>query len=244
MIVKDLLEQCSKEDVARVFLDLVAKSSIEPKAPGLDLMPGCLEMIDRITAIAPVAEKGALLLGGYFTQDGKEKPEIFVIYKETLINFDSNTAWSRIESIDNLSDEEIEQFIKLAALPETYTCELTPWNEILGYEVNPENIAAVGSVAFAATILYKMTFLGFSEEDVDQERQKLHESFAEQEAILNLPPEERKKYVHSAEEVFARFGLRDERTEEEKARQRREMYREVIENDLRKFRMIKRYALS
>jgi hypothetical protein len=242
MIARDLLEQCSKEDVAREFLDLVAENSIEPKTPDLDLMPGCLRMIERIIAIPPV-EKGALLLGGYFNRDGQEKFDVFVAYKAELINFDSNAAWSRINAVDALSDEEIERLIELAVLPETYGCELTPWNEILGYEVNPENIAGVGSVVFAATVLHKMTFLGVNEDDVDRELQKLHESFTEQEAILNLPPEERKKYVHSAEEVFAQFSFRDERTKEEKAQQRREMYREVIENDLRKFHMIKRYAL-
>jgi hypothetical protein len=185
-----------------------------------------------------------LLLGGYRLRDGQEIFEIFLICKSELGIFDPDAAWSRIDSVDNLSDNEIERLVELAVLPETYGCEFTPWKEILGYEVNPENISAVGSVVFAATVLYKMTFLGFSEEAVDQERQKIHESLIAQAAILELSPEERKEQVYSAKEMFERFGFRYERTEEEKEQRRRKRYREVMANNLRTFHIIKEYGLS
>jgi hypothetical protein len=243
MIVKDLLGQCSKEDVAREFLRLLAENSIEErKDPDRDLVPGCVDLINHITSIEPV-ETDFMLLGGYFIRDGVEEFEAFLIHKLELVTFDTNAAWSRIDSVDNLSDEEIERLVELAVLPETYGCELAPWKETLGYEVNAENISAEGSVVFAATVLYKMTFWGFSEEAVDQERQKIHESLIAQAAILELSPEERKEQVYSAKEMFERFGFRYERTEEEKEQRRRKRYREVLENNLRTYRMIKKYVL-
>lgn len=88
-----------------------------------------------------------------------------------------------------------------------------------------------------------MTFFGFAEETVEQERQKLYESLREAEEIRKLPEEEQRKYYIPAEEVFAEFGL-PERTEEEKREQHRRICREVLTNNLRKYRALKKYAYS
>jgi hypothetical protein len=241
MIVKDLLEQSSEEDIAREFLVLCAENTIESHVTeGRNLLQPCLTLIGRIKAIAPI-ETGGLLLGGYYTHDGEEQFDTVLFHKAELTAFDPHAAWSGIDTVDALLDGEIERLVQLPVLPETYTYELSPWNEILGYEVNPENISAVGSVTFAAAVLYKMTFFGITEDAVDIERQKLDESLAEAKAIQQLPPEEREKHYYSFEEVFSKFGIRYERTEEEKTQQCREIYREVMENNLRTFRMLTQY---
>jgi hypothetical protein len=241
MIVKDLLEQSPEEDTAREFLALYAENPPKINASGdKDLLQPYLALIARIKTVAPI-ETGALLLGGYFIREGEEQFDTVLVEKADLATFDPNAAWSHIDTVDNLSDEEIDRLVQLPVLPETCAYEFSPWNEVLGYEVNPKNVSAVDSVKFVAAILYRMTFLGFTEEAVDLERQKLQESLVEHKAILQLPPEEREKHLFSTEELFAKYGFQDECTEEETEQERREMYREVMENNLRTFRMLKKY---
>jgi hypothetical protein len=205
------------------------------------LLQPYLALIARIKTVAPI-ETGAFLLGGYFIREGEEQFDTVLVDKAALATFDPNSALSHIDTVDDLSDEEIDRLVQLPVLPETYAYEFSPWNEVLGYEVNPNNVSAVDSAKFAAAVLYRMTYLGFTEEAVDLERQKLQESLVEHEAILQLPPEEREKHLFSAEEVFAQLSFPDECTEEETEQEHREMYREVMENNLRIFRMLKKYG--
>jgi hypothetical protein len=236
MIVKDLLEQSPEEDIARELFALCAEEDTDSPA-GLQ---SCLELIARIKAIAPVETDG-LLLGNYYTDEGEERFDTVLFHKAELAAFEPHPAWDRVDTVDELPDEELEQLIPLLALPDTYAYELSPWKEILGYEVNPENVSAVGSPKFAAAVLYEMTFFGITEETIDLERQKLKESLTEADKIFQLPTEEREAHFYSVEDVFADLGIRDERTEEEKTQQDHEMLREIMENHLRTYRLIQQY---
>jgi hypothetical protein len=237
VIVKDLLELSPEEDIARELLALCTEDATESQED----LQSVLKLITRIKTITPVETDG-LLLSGYYSDDGEEQFDTALFHKAELAAFKPDPVWDCIDTVDALSDEEIERLIPLLDLPHSYAYELSPWNEILGYAVNPENISAVGGAKFAAAILDEMTFFGSSEDEIDQTRQELHESMAEVKAILQLPSEERENRLCNVEDLFAKYGIRDERTEEEKAQHSRAMSRLVLENNLRTFRMIKQYG--
>lgn len=61
-------------------------------------------------------------------------------------------------SLDNLALEEIMQLLSQLNVPENYGFELSPWEEILGYEVDPQNVTKVGAAQLSAAVVYDMTF--------------------------------------------------------------------------------------
>lgn len=145
-----------------------------------------------------------------------------------------------MKGIDELTADETEQAARAIQLPQCYAFELSPWREVLGYEVNIANAQEVGIAAFCAAVLYEMTFFGFDEKAVDAERQKLYDSLREAEELDKLPPEERAKHFFSAEEVFAELGI-PEPSEEERRETHRQMCREMMFNSLRTYQMLEKY---
>ena len=94
-----------------------------------------------------------------------------------------------VKGTNELAVDETEQAARAIQLPQCYAFELSPWREVLGYEVNIANAREVGIAAFYAAVLYEMTFFGFDEKTVDAERQKLYDSLHEAEELDKLPPE-------------------------------------------------------
>lgn len=126
-------------------------------------------------------------------------------------------------------------------LPQGYAFELSPWREVLGYEVNIANAQKVGIAALCAAVLYEMTFFGFDEEAVEAERQKLYDSLHEAEELDKFPPEERAKHFFSTEEVFAELDI-PEPSEEARQETHRQMCREMLINSLRTYQMLEKYV--
>ena len=135
-----------------------------------------------------------------------------------------------MKGIDELPVDETEQAARAIQLPQGYAFELSPWREVLGYEVNIANAQEVGIAALCAAVLYEMTFFDFDEEAVEAERQKLYDSLHEAEELDKFPPEERAKHFFSAEEVFAGLGI-PEPSEEERQEAHRQMCREMLINN-------------
>lgn len=143
-------------------------------------------------------------------------------------------------TLEHLTEEQIEKLAQTKIFPESYAYDLSPWAEILGYEVDTDNALEVGPVPLAATVLWEMTFFGFDEAHVDAEREELRRRAEELDEILKLPKEEQEKHLIPAEKVFADMGL-PERTEEEKQTAHRRRSREIAENGLRKYQAMRTY---
>ena len=84
-----------------------------------------------------------------------------------------------VKGIDELTVDGTEQAARAIQLPQSYAFELSPWREVLGYEVNTTNAREVGVAALCAAVLYETTFFGFDEKAVDAERQKFYDSLHE-----------------------------------------------------------------
>ena len=198
-------------------------------------------LIDSLRGMEPEATD-YILLGVYHMYDDREFLDANLYCKSELpAELAPLPDILAVKGINELAVDETEQAARAIQLPQCYAFELSPWHEVLGYEVNIANAREVGFAAFCAAVLYEMTFFGFDEKAVDAERQKLYDSFREAEELDKLPPEERAKHFFSAEEVFAGLGI-PEPSEEERQEAHRQMCREMLINSLRTYQMLEKYV--
>ena len=159
---------------------------------------------------------------------------------ELLSDFDRNSEIGDLAGTDGLSDEELDRLSHLQPNPQSYAYDMSPWAEILGYEVDERNIAAIGALDLAEVILWEMTFCGYSEEKIAEERAELDRRAKELEEMLKKPKEEQEKYFIPAEKLWADFGIPKPTPEEETVAHRR-ICHEVLYNNLQTWRAIRDY---
>lgn len=236
MNVKELILSQSAVDIAAALLD---RLDVDPAKRGKGIRR-ITALIDSLRGMEPETTN-YMLLGVYHMYDDREFLDANLYSKSELhAELAPLPDILAVKCIDELTADETEQAARAIQLPQSYAFELSPWCEVLGYEVNIANAREVGVAAFCAAVLYEMTFFGFDEKTVDAERQKLYDSFREAEELDKLSPEERAKHFFSAEEVFAELGI-PEPSEEERQETHRQMCREMLINSLRTYQMLEKY---
>ena len=191
-------------------------------------------------------DTGHLILGISFIDDDEDEGrreflDACLFKKDDLVaQFDWDSPLAKVTTLDGLTDDQVEELAHTRLLPDSYAYEYSPWDEILGYEVDPYNLLMMGPIPIAANVLWEMTFFGFEESQVDAEREELHRRADELDEIPKLPKEEQEKHFIPAEKVFAELGI-PERTEEEKQAAYQRMSWEVAENGLRKYHAMRAY---
>ena len=96
--------------------------------------------------IEPV-DTGRLLLGALHLEEGKEHTEVLVYRKADLTGISDDLA--------ALDQEKRKNICETSALPENCAFELASWEEILGYELIPDNVSHSNPVELAAVTVYK-----------------------------------------------------------------------------------------
>lgn len=200
-----------------------------------------LQFIESLHQIDPI-DSGYLILGIRQAEDGGDYLAPCLYRKADLYALSlSESRLCGLKAVEGLSEDEIEQLAQEKDLPDSYAFELAPWNEILGYELDAHNLQQVGSDELCAAVLWEMTFFGFEESRVEEERKRLEEALLEVEEIHRLPEEEQKNYYHPIEDLFGEFQI-PEKTEEEKREEHRQLCREIVTNKLRIFQALTRYT--
>lgn len=236
MTVKDLILCQPATDIAAALLD---RLDVEPAKRNKGIRR-ITALIDSLRGMESEATDYRLL-GVYHMYEDKEFLDANLYCKSELpAELAPLPGIITAKGIDELTVDETEQTARAIQLPQRYAFELSPWCEVLGYEIDIANAREVGVAAFCAAVLYEMTFFGFDEKVVDAKRQKLYDSLHEAEELDKLPPEERAKHFFSAEEVFAELGI-PESSEEERQETHRQMCREMLINSLRTYRMLEKY---
>ena len=105
-----------------------------------------------------------------------------------------------VAELDAFSPEDMEQLLERVDLPKENRFEFSPWNEVLGYKLDSQNLNDIGSLKFVAAIVYEMTFWGFTEEEAEAERKRLQEAVGESMLLQNYSLEKEEK--HSLREVL------------------------------------------
>lgn len=237
MNVKDLLLSCPIPELATEF---IRQESISPEHFE-KVTEICLYVIEQLKEKAPV-DTGHILIGIFFQEDEVETLHPCLYQKEEW------NAWkgepeelAQSGNVQELSDDQVAELCCLTVPLETYAFDLSPWDEILGYELLEQNVADLGEAPLATAILLEMTLFGFTESDVTVIQGEILDSIKEAKRIMELPPEEQEKHLCSHEEFWKELDL-PERHPEEIQQQRMQFRREIVENKLRKYRALKKYS--
>lgn len=195
--------------------------------------------IEKLAGIEPI-ETNHIILGIRHLMHDEESLSASLFRKDELLSdFDLDSEIGALSGTDGLSDDELDRLSHLQPNPQSYAYDLSPWAEILGYEVDKRNIAAIGALDLAEVILWEMTFCGYSEEKVAEERAELDRRFEEVEEMLKKPKEEQEKHFIPAEKLWADFGIPKPTPEE--AETYRRICHEVLYNNLQTWRAIRDY---
>lgn len=87
--------------------------------------------------------------------------------------------------------------------------EFAPWNQWLGMEISPESLLDFSELEIISHCLYEMTFVGFEEEEIQEELNIMEKSI---EDYKNMTDEEKKANTTSLEELMK--DLETDETEE------------------------------
>ena len=122
--------------------------------------------IEKLADIEPI-ETNHIILGIRHLMHDEESLSASLFRKDELLSdFDLDSEIGALSDTDGLSDDELDRLSHLQPNPQNYAYDLSAWAEILGYEVDKRNIAAIGALDLAEVILWEMTFCGYSEEKI------------------------------------------------------------------------------
>ena len=123
-------------------------------------------VIEKLADIEPI-ETNHIILGIRHLMHDEESLSASLFRKDELLSdFDLDSEIGALSDTDGLSDDELDRLSHLQPNPQNYAYDLSAWAEILGYEVDKRNIAAIGALDLAEVILWEMTFCGYSEEKI------------------------------------------------------------------------------
>lgn len=180
MTVQELFKSLNKEEFINYYCyyDLSGSDKYQTTEKGKQIVT---ELFEQLLTAKPVEnENGCIIFS--IEQIGTEMLYSFLVHKEDL-----------------LSSEE----------PEHYAYELSPMLEILGYDVSSAcKYALKDDYRLAASILYEMTFFGYTIEDQEDEASEVTASISK--SVQEI--EEGTAELLTAEEVFSNLGYEDTRT--------------------------------
>lgn len=99
-------------------------------------------------------------------------------------------------------------------IPQTYSWILTDFDAIMGYYIAETETTIRNINDVLAKIIYEMTFFGYSQESIEQERLKLEEAAKEADEGKTIP----------AETIFENLGIEPQLHDEEDTEMLREIY--------------------
>ena len=219
MILAELLKTLTTKD----FLEIGKLQEDDmTKADGLtpEKLAVAFEHFSDMLVKLTVKPMDAVLLALPFTDDGKT-----CIAAEYFERKDLEEKFNKIRGInmpmysDNDSEEAYHAIMKETSefIPQCYGYEFTPWEEVLGATVIPENFDRMGRIEFISCVLGEMSFNGFTRESQEERQKELDEAIKEAEELAKLPKEEREQHAHNINDAFSKFGIeRDASWKEER----------------------------
>jgi hypothetical protein len=112
---------------------------------------------------------------------------ISILVSNEIDDFD-NTEYVHVSGYyTNPEDNTDEHTMSLAI-------EFTPWSEWLGMDISPKTLSEFNELEIIAHCLYEMTFVGYEEEDIKAELDKINDLVEE---IKNMTEEEKKEKLTS-----------------------------------------------
>lgn len=144
MIVKDLLMQCSAEEIVSELMKLCRVDEEEKDS----VRQSYMKLLSTIKRAVPVNTK--YLLIGILLLTGQEENLLVLLGKKELLD-NYNLGYV----MENFSQSDMEYLSRTKEKLKSNNFKLTPWNEVMGFEIRPENVLAVGPVKLALQLFMR-----------------------------------------------------------------------------------------
>ncbi len=118
--------------------------------------------------------------------------DISIVVSNEQDAFDES-AYVNVSGRENNPKENPNELTNLLAI------EFTPWNEWLGMDIDKNTLQDFTELEIIAHCLYEMTFMGFEEEEIQSEMDKL-KGIADE--YKNMSEEEKKENTISLDDLF------------------------------------------
>ena len=238
--IKDLIASCSAE----MLLDGLAKNDDAPD--GKMTSNFCKEryklFLQKLSSIQEVQNPQHILLGVNESLSGKPHVSSILLKIDELerARFDK----VRIPDISGLSESEIYEVIaeNEECVPGSYSFIYEPWENVLGYQTDPENVAYIGKYNLLNSVLQEMTFF---ETDSEWAKLKFREDAKKKDEEVTKILKEGGDYPQcfvSAKEIYEAFGYLDNRSPEQKEASARTMAEEKFLNFIARYEVIKDFC--
>lgn len=207
MIVKDLIFSCDIDDILKASMAFKMDDITEE-----DFKLILKKYIESLKSIDPQKGHGSIVVYSVIEEDSN------IPYNSSCVFFGGDRTKleksyhavqdfkTHIQDAITLYEKNANEFQETFYCPELYAFELTPVEKILGYDV-AVTAYDKSPAELAATIIDEMTFIGYTEEAKEKEKEILSSRAKEVEEIMKLPKEEQDKHFVSLEDVFAELGF-------------------------------------
>lgn len=139
MIIKDLIELCPVEEIVSEIMLMCGVDESEREG----ISRNHTAFINNLKKKTPI-DTGYVVLGITYMDEGKEYLDASLFEKCELQEFfKQQNPIPELSSLGTLSLEEITQLLSGLRVPQNYGFELSPWEELLGYEIDPQNVTKV-----------------------------------------------------------------------------------------------------
>lgn len=177
-----------KELVANTDWNEVKLSLLQSYPDAERSLAGFERVFDELLSLTPRRTRMRICLEEVFREGIDEEPYIEVFGKDGTLN-------------KNLPD--FRHFSKtaskdLANSETSFALDLVPWEEWLGMELDPATLEAYSGFDIIAHCLWEMTFFGFDQETIREQREELKRRARE---LDNMTEEERKQKLIPLEQV-------------------------------------------
>ena len=240
MIVRQLLEMCNKDKLVKEYISMLSINSDEIEEEEHEFC----EFLFKLMQIEPHINNNMVLLFSDYIDDGVNYVEV-TLYKISEIKkkFRFCTEYDRYEDIIKLSDTDIVKLKTSHYNLSGYSFELTRWKDVLGYNIDEENVYEYGIEKAASVILYEITYFGYDQ------RKILNRINIIDSADKNLDEFKNKddyESVHcmTMNDIIAQLEIKDIRTTIEIENDNRKTNYEHICNFINAYRVIKRYYIK
>lgn len=150
--------------------------------------------------------------------------------------FEKSEFYEKVNGIKNynipsLNETMVTEEIKQCTIemydliPQAYDYTFSDWTDTLGASVYSDNFYKPNKLQnFIAALLYEMSFNGMTKEMQQERRDELDRTIQETDKIKNLPKEEQEEHYCSLNDTFDEYGIKNEKTQEEKELQLKNAY--------------------
>lgn len=179
-----------------------------------------------------------VLIGIPYKKFANSENNILCFRKEDVENI-KEKSYIKLEDIKDLSEKDLDYYASYKILPKECGFEYKPWEEVISYEIDEENVKEYGELAFIKEVFYKITFFGFDEEYIKEAREAIEMTMQQVDELNTLSEEEKEKRIFTPERAVASFSFQDNRSIEEKQEALNESKRETIRKKIVESNVIK-----